>query len=213
MTRKCVILSFGFDLSGVLRAYSHFSMRSGDLFLLIIPKPINHRNESAVKDVEGFISGLQSKGVNINMDVLTVDASDVESIVKEIVGHIKNGGYEYHLEATGGVRSVCVALTVLGIIFKSNISSFRTINEANGKIASVDLPDCEHDFPKTKQNIVRFLREKGSATTKQISQYLIKDVSTVNRHLSELEKKHIVVKDSDYDAKYSLTYVGEVLSL
>lgn len=211
MTRKCVILSFGFDLSGVLRSYSHFSLKTGDMFVLVIPKPPNPRNESAVKDVEGFISGLKSKGVNIDLEVLSVDASDVESIVKNIGTLINQGGYEYHLEATGGVRSVCVALTILGILFKPKISSFRTINEANGHISQVNLPVSDHDFPRTKMMILSYLKERGSATTKQISEKLGKDISTINRHLSELEKRYLAEKDSSYDAKYSLTYVGEIL--
>ncbi len=212
MTKNCVILSFGFDLSGVLRSYSHFSLKSGDRFVLVIPKPSNPRNESAVKDVEGFISGLKSKGVDIDLKVLSVNASDVESIVRDIGNLLNKGDYDYHLEATGGVRSVCVALSILGILFKPKISSFRTINEANGHITKVDLPICDHEFPKTKKRIIDYLKREGSTTTKQLSDDLGKDTSTISRHLSELERKYLVKKDSAYDAKYSLTYVGDILS-
>jgi len=210
--KKCVIISFGFDLSGVFRAYSEYSLKRGDLIVLVLPEPVSPRNESAVKDVESFLSGLKSKGVDIDKEVLGVDANDIGSIVEDIGEIIKEQKYQYYLEATGGIRSVCVAFTILGIIFKDKIEFFRTINEANGYITEVSLPTCASDISSTKRKILYLLKKQSGLTTKDLANELDKNVSTISRHLSELEHRFLVKKDSEYDARYNLTYVGKVLT-
>lgn len=210
--KKCVILSFGFDSSVVLRAYSKYNLGSNDCVVLVVPEEENLRADAAVKDVESFLSSLKSRGVNIDLKILKVDASSIEKTIMAVADFMKeNKEYEYSIEATGGLRSVCVALTILGCLFKTSISNFHTINDASGQIIDVPLPKFYIDLPKTKKEIMRLLYMKEEANTKYIASQLNKDISTVSRHLTDLENNFVVKRDTKYGANYRLTYIGEVL--
>lgn len=212
MPKKCVILSFGFDSSIVLTAYSKYDLESGDCIAFIIPNEKNARAESAIKSVESFLSNLKSRGVDIDLKILEVDANSIEKIILKISDFILQNDYVYYLEATGGIRSICVALTISAILLYPKIASFSTINEANGNIINVSLPYFNLVISGAKKEILNLLLNKGNATTKTIATSLHKDISTVSRHLSELEESFIVEKDSKYDADYKLTYVGYIVA-
>lgn len=211
MPKKCVMMSFGFDSSVMLRAYSEYDLESEDKVVLVVPMEENARSDSAVKDVESFLSSLRSRGVDIGLDILKVNANDIEESVTRIVDFLGQTDRPCYLEATGGVRSICVALTIVGTLLNTEVSGFRTINEANGQIISVSLPCFDYKISNTKKEILNSLLREGSATTKHLSTNLGRDVSTINRHLSELEKQFLVERDSKYDAEYRLTYIGKVL--
>lgn len=210
--KKCVILSFGFDSSVVLRAYSNYNLGSKDCLVLVVPEEENLRADAAVKDVESFLYSLKSRGVNINLEILKVDASSIEKTIMAVADFMKeNEDYTYSIEATGGLRSVCVALTILGCFFKTSISSFHTINDASGQIIEVPLPNFDFDISDTKKEVIRLLYMKEEASAKYIASWLNKDISTVNRHLSDLEKNFVVKRDTRYKANYRLTYIGKLL--
>lgn len=208
--KKCVILSFGFDSSVVLRAYSKYNLGGGDCLALVVSKEENARRDTAIKEVESFLSSLRSRGVDIEMSVLRVEASSIEAVVTQVADFIAQEGYSYYLEATGGLRSVCAALTILGILLKDRISDFHTIDDSSGKIVRVPLPYSGYELSGTKREILSLIKSKGEVRTRDIARSMNKNISTINRHLTELEKNLLIERDSRYNAVYRLTYIGEV---
>lgn len=208
--KKCVILSFGFDSSVVLRAYSKYNLGGGDSLGLVVSKEENTRREAAIKEVESFLSSLRSRGVDIDLSVLRVEAGNIEAIVTQVADFITQEGYSYYLEATGGLRSVCVALTILGILLKNHISDFHTIDDSNGKIVRVPLPYSGYELSDTKKKILSLIKSLREVKTRDIAKSMDKNISTINRHLGEMEKNLLIERDSRYNAVYRLTYIGEV---
>lgn len=203
-------MSFGFDSSIVLTAYAKYNLESGDSIVFVVPSEKNVRSESAIKSVESFLASLKSRGVDIGLIILNVDANNPEKTILKISDFILRNDNIFYIEITGGVRSICVALTIIAILLRPKISSFRTINEASGNIIDIYPPYFNLIISDTKREILNLLLNKDRATTKNIATSICKDISTVNRHLSELEEYFLVEKDSKYDAGYKLTYIGYI---
>jgi len=212
MNSKCVIISFGFDSSIVLRAYSEYQLSTGDTITLVTYRKENQRTTSAIKDVENFLSSLTSRGLNINLQVLTVEADNIERTVTTISDYIKKRNQDYHLEVSGGPRSICVSLIITGILLKPRIKTASTINEATGHRPGIPLPCLDYRMSHTKKKILQIIEQREKATAKQIANDLGRDTSTITRHLKELETQKLVHRDSNYNSQYTATYIAKAIA-
>jgi len=210
--RRCLIVPFGFDASIVLRGCSRFSLGDGDRIVLLVPTGGNPRRDAAIEDVKGFLKSLNSRGITIGYEVLEVDCTDIGGVVMKVAEIMSSGdkGLRYYIDASAGVRSLCVALTIAAILLKPKISGFYTIDESTGRTFEVKLPACTLRLTNTKREILELVYRNRVMKARSIARTLGRDSSTIHRHLVELAEANLLESDASYDASYRLTYTGRL---
>lgn len=208
---KCVILSYGFDSAVVLRAYSFYGLGTGDVAVLVVPQNLDRRSEAAIKEAEAFFSSLRTRGIDIKLHTISVDADQIEEIILKLARYIVANDFEYYIEASGGVRSICIGLFLGAIFLNTRINEFNVINESTGKVFKVPIPNLNIALSDIKKDILKAIKERGELLPKAIAELLNKDISTINRHLGELERKGLVQKNRTYRGTYKLTILGKML--
>lgn len=208
------MLSFGFDTGIVMRTLSDYSLMSGDTIVLVVPDGENERKRSSIEEVRRFLSSLGERGLLLSLDVLEVNDVDVEDCVRRIASYIiSHEKSQLHLEATGGVRSICTAMVIAGVLMGDRVESFATQSEAASKKVFAPLPMCGSELTKPKLELIDVLAE-SPMPLKKLASWVKKDVSTVSRHLDELERRGLVKKESDgYMSNYALTPYGDVVHM
>ncbi|MDI6718592.1 MAG: CRISPR-associated CARF protein Csa3 [Methanomicrobiales archaeon] len=210
--RKTVIVPFGFDASIVFRGYSRFSLGDGDRLVLLTPKEKNPRKDAAIQDVESFLKSLTSRGIGIACDVIEVDTSDVGGVVTKVAEIVTaNRGFQYYLDASAGVRSLCVALTIAAILLKSRITGFFTFDESTSRTLEVKVPACAYRLTNTKKEILKTVQRYREMKAKDLAKAMGKDLSTISRHVTELEEANLIGRETRYDSNYRLTYYGSLI--
>ena len=209
---KTVILSFGFDVGIVMRTLSDYSLKSGDGIVLVVPDDDNEKKISSIKEVEKFVSTLGERGLSLTLEIIEVDDQNIEESVMRICEYmLSHPDNDYHLEASGGVRSICTAVTITAMLMGDFVKSFATLSEAASKKMFVEVPVYDNTLSEAKMNLLHLL-SKEPLVIKEISSRIRKNISTVSRHLEELEKKKLVRKDGEgYGCKYSLTPYGKIV--
>jgi len=212
---KIVMLSFGFDIAVVMRTLSDYSLTSGDTIVLVVPDDDSERKRNSIREVEGFLSALVGRGLSLSLDVVEVDDVDVEECVKRIASYmLSHRGAQFHLEASGGVRSICTAMVIAGVLMGDMVRSFATQSEAAPKKVFVHLPVCSVELTSPKLELLRALAGGKSMTLKRLALVVKKDVSTVSRHLEGLERRGLVKREGEgYGCTYGLTPYGEIVHM
>jgi CRISPR locus-related DNA-binding protein len=207
---KTVILSFGFDVGIVMRTLSDYSLRSGDSIVLVVPDDDSEKKISSIKEVEKFVSTLAERGLSLSLKIMEVDDQNIEESVMKICEYmLSHPDNEFYLEASGGVRSICTAITITAMLMGNMVKSFATLSEAASKKMFVDVPPYDNTLSDAKMVLLGLLSKP--LTIKEISSRMKKNISTVSRHLEELEKKKLVRKDGEgYGCRYSLTPYGRI---
>ena len=211
---KVLIFNLGFDISGVVSAITSMPLKSGDKLVFIIPKKDDERSIRARKDIESFIRLLSTRGLELEYGYLRVNEENIEDILKDLFKLISSTRGEVYIEATGGVRSIIVAMTIAAIILKDKVKEFHTVAETTGNRVKVPLiPYDIFRLDELDRQILKLAFESGGiVTTPYIEEQLEIPKSTATRRLHKLKEKGLLVQIGKRPATFSLTSIGEFLS-
>ncbi|RLE85718.1 MAG: hypothetical protein DRJ39_01165 [Thermoprotei archaeon] len=211
---RVLIFSLGFDISGVVSALTSMPLKSGDELVFVIPRKDNERSIRARGEIENFLRLLSTRGLRLNYRYLMVNEENIEDILKELFNLITNSSGDIYIEATGGVRSIVVAMTIAAIIFRDKIKEFHTIAETTGNRVKVPLvPYDIFRLDKVDRQILKLAFECGGViTTPYIEEQLEIPKSTATRRLHKLREKGLLIQIAKKPARFSLTSIGEFLS-
>ncbi len=138
MSGKRLYVSLGFDVTNLLSSLLDRGFGSGDTLVLIVPKNRNERNEEAIRKVELLLSELGSRGHRIDMEVLELDEHNPLESLKTLIQHIKEWDGEVYLDAVGGLRVLCVIMTIATLLVPKKDVHLTSVAENSGR--RIDIP-------------------------------------------------------------------------
>ncbi|RLE63766.1 MAG: hypothetical protein DRJ38_06795 [Thermoprotei archaeon] len=211
---KVLIFNLGFDISGVVSAITSMPLKSGDKLVFIIPRKDDDRSIRARRDIENFLRLLSTRGLELEYRYLRVNEENIEGILKDLFKLILDSQDEVYLEATGGVRSIVVAMTIAAIVLRDKIKEFHTVAETTGNRVKVPLmPYDIFRLDEVDRQILKLASESGGVvTTPYVEEQLGIPKSTATRRLHKLKEKSLLVQIGKRPATFSLTSIGEFLS-
>ncbi len=207
---KTIIFSLGFDISGIISALTTMPLETGDKLVFIIPSRDTERSIRARQEIENFLNILAIRGMKLNHTYLRVNEEDIQEMLRDIMKVILDSEGEVYIEATGGLRSIIVALTLAAVILRKKIAAFHTIAESSGKRISISLIDPNPlDLDKIDVEILKLAASlKGEITTPYVEVMLNLTKPTATRRLHKLLEKGLLVSIARKPAKYKLTPLG-----
>ena len=207
---KTIIFSLGFDISGVVSALTTMSLEPGDKLIFVIPSRDTERAQRARRELEGFLKLLAARGLNLSHEYLRVNEENVQEALSSIMSAILSGKGEIYLEATGGLRSIVVALTLAAVVLRDRIASFHTVAESSGKRVPVPIisPALLNLDPVDKEILKLAASAKGEVTAPYLEVELEISKPTATRRLRNLSKKGLLTQIAKKPAKYRLTPIG-----
>ena len=84
MKNKCVLMPIGFDLSGILRVFSEYSLQTSDRIIFIFPSVENERGRATKADIEKTLLTLASRGIKLEYEIMVVNENDFNETLKLI---------------------------------------------------------------------------------------------------------------------------------
>lgn len=211
---KTIIFSLGFDISGVVSALTTMPLESGDKLIFVIPRRDTERARRARRELEEFLKMLATRGLNLVYTYLRVNEEDVQEALSSIMYTILSEEGEVYLEATGGLRSIVVALTLAAVVLRERIAALHTIAESSGKRVPVPIPPpAPLDLDPVDREIIRLAESAGGEVTAPYLEIELEiSKSTATRRLRSLSEKGLLVKVSKRPARYRLTPLGRLVA-
>ena len=205
-----ILLNLGFDATVLLSLIPQLS--SGDRLILVLPKVVVERLMSTVEDVKKTIRSLSVKGVKVSVDTLQVDDEDIGLALDqltEVVDELKREGYEVHVDAGSGVRSIVVALTLLYQLSQGAVGRGFTRTERTGMRVELPKPiPCRVRW----RDMLEKMFEVEEATVDLVASSLRKDDSTVRRGLKELRELGLLnYRRKGQKGIYKITPLGRAM--
>jgi len=205
-----VLLSLGFDATAFITALNALSLQTGDRVIFVTPKIQTERAKRTRSEVEALLSTLAARGVKLDYKFLEVDEEDVLAAVASIAAEALSSE-EVYVEATGGVRSLVVALTLTAVLLQDRVKSLHTFAESTGRRVKAPIlaPGCL-ELSETERKILELADPKGLITLPYTADQLNLTEPTASRRLRELERKHLLQRVSERPATYLVTPLGRL---
>jgi CRISPR locus-related DNA-binding protein len=209
---KRIYINFGFDISGVVSSISSLGIDSNDEVIIIVPMTKNERSEHARAQLKDFFNTLIQKGIDFKYRYLEVNETDITNTIKNIINDTKNWNNDIYFEATGGVRSIIVAMVIAATILGNKVKSLYTIAETKGKRVKAYIPPLFPPIIDHKDQ--KILKHIGNKTVllEDITKELKIPKSTLSRRLRKLQKMGIVERIGLKPASFKTTLLCELLT-
>ncbi len=198
-----------------MRGITDYRMDAGDRLVLVRPDDICTRSNNAVSAVEGFLAHIASRGLEIELDELLVPHRDVLGCAERLLNSIErcDPGCEIYLEATGGVRSICTAMTLVAVLSGVEIAGFATLSEASGTKEQLPVPQLRFALSPSARSILTALYP-APHTRRELERQIGKDASTISRAVGQLLDQRLVTETHNGRcATLELTGWGRLLAL
>jgi len=205
-----VLLSLGFDATAFITALNALSLQTGDRVIFVIPKTQTERAKQTRSEVEALLSTLAARGVKLDYKFLEVDEEDVLAAVASIASEALSSE-EVYVEATGGVRSLVVALTLTAVLLQDRVKALHTFAESTGRrVKAPILAPGYLELSETERKILELADPKGLITLPYTADQLNLTEPTASRRLRELERKHLLQRVTERPATYRVTPLGSL---
>lgn len=212
--KKRLYISLGFDVTNLLSGLLDRGFSNGDSLVLIVPKNRSERNEEAIKRIELLLSELGMRGCRISMDILELDEHSPLEALKVLISHIKEWDGDTYLDAVGGLRVLCVIMTIASILMPKKNVYLTSIAENSGKrveIPQISLPSLI-SLSRAKLDVLKAVK-RGNGNMEGLGKLLNKDKGTVSRHLMSLEEMGLIERIHMKPAEYVISGLGDIILL
>ena len=213
MSGKRLYISLGFDVTNLLGSLFDRGFGSGDSLVLIIPKNRSERNEEAIKGVELLLSELRSRGCKIDMEILELDEHMPLESLRLLITHIKEWDGEVYLDAVGGLRVLCVIMTIATLLVPKRDVHLTSIAENSGRRVGIPRMSLSLLVYLTRAKLDVLVAIDGCGYIEELEKALGKNKSTLSRHLTSLEGMGLIEKIQHRPAEYRITGLGELVVL
>uniref|UniRef100_A0A7J3TJ28 CRISPR locus-related DNA-binding protein n=1 Tax=Geoglobus ahangari TaxID=113653 RepID=A0A7J3TJ28_9EURY len=204
-----LIITFGFDEKFCYRAIMRNRIKDGDRIILLTAGVVE-KVKRAYELVRNFISTTYK---NVEVELVELNPRDFVFGVEKVATLIKNlENYEIVVNLSGGMRilslMVYAALTLIDKDAKVEIEleDFSGVVELPKEIFT--LPKVLSKLSSEKIELIRIAKEKWEVSAMKLAEALGKDVTTIRRHIYELERLKLVEIVSRKPLKVRLREIG-----
>ncbi len=210
--KKCIFISLGFDTSSVMKAFAEYNLHSGDKFIFVTPHAKHPRKKASKEDIRNLIEALLSRGVKLDYIFLTVNEESPKDMILQIIKVILNhSDCHIYLEASGGIRAICVAMYIAGNVFSDRVKRCSAVLETTGKKINFPFITLPASLPSALETDLQEVRStEGEVSLADLAIKMEKDRSTLSRQLNELEDYGLIERKSKKPATYALTLAGKL---
>ena len=219
MHKTLFVLTLGFEEKYAVRMITRHGLDKGDR-LLIITGPRVEKSEKAISYLKEFVNRYYPQEVGI--EAIEVNVKDWLEATKTIKVTIVEQAKEFDrviVNMSGGMRALVLATFCAIILAEKELrdKKLRVELELEDGSAIVEVP---HELFKAMRAIIQLSPEKfeilqrltiSEMTVSELARELGRDVSTIRRHILDLEKAELVKISKGRPYKVKVTREAELL--
>jgi len=192
--KKCIIMSLGYDTSALMSTLAEYRVESDDKFVFVIPSTSSSRQQVTIGEIEKTLRVLESKGLRLEFQFLEIDEHHLEEAVLSIASKIvENLTREIYVEASGGLRGICIALYIAAAYFSELVIGFHTIAETTGKRVNVPISTLSTDLKGVYRTLITLVVDsRENCTVEYLVTQTSKDRTTLCRQLEKLLRLNLL---------------------
>jgi len=123
---KIVLFTLGFDTTAITAKLVETTFEPGDAIMLIVPSTESDRATAAIKSIEGLLGMLRSRGLSLQLRVVTInELSFAESVAKIYNEVVTLGAAQIEIDASGGLRVLGLAAYTTAMLLASTHPDLR----------------------------------------------------------------------------------------
>ena len=209
--KTALILTLGFDEKFCYRAILRHGIKEGDKIILITAGLVEK-----VKKAYEWIKAFVERSYDVEVRLIQIDVKDFTKAIREVM-HILDEfkGYNLIVNLSGGMRALAVIM-LLALMIKP-IRNVKLEIELEDFSGLIEIPQHLLRIHEIKQNLtdekieILKLIAQGLKDVKSLSKALKKDVSTIRRHISNLEELGLVEVEKRKPLKVKTTELANLM--
>lgn len=194
---RALICTLGFDTDPVVRRIVGSRLEEGGVLLLLTAKPLRPETESAINDIKGLVSA--AYGSSVKVEVKAINLHSFHEAVSEVRKELERFKHDdIVLNLSGGMRALVLSTYTAYLI--SGLDKAKLVIDLEGRQGTVELPcmasllTTPPQLTEEKLKILALLKEPK--TPHELSELLDKDLTTIYRHLRDLEDLKLIEREN-----------------
>jgi len=212
---KALISTLGFDEKFCYRAILRHGIREDDKVILITAKLVE-RTLKAFEMIRNFL--ISSYGSKVSIEVVEVDVKNIIGSIESVMLRLNQlKGYELIVNLSGGMRAL-ILITLLALLLRrpNNIKVEMELEDLSGVIevskSLLNAPLLTLELSDEKKKILKLIRE-GVREVEPLANKLRRDVSTIRRHVSDLEEIGLLIVEKRKPIRVKPTPLAKLILL
>lgn len=217
MELKTLIAVLGFEESVIISAVLRHKLEPGDKLVILIPQDqADNRAEAAKRRLQGFV---QQVGVGkpwLELSMMSVSEHDLEKTIPELVSFLYKEtmkGHEITVEISGGLRILCIALTLASIIVNDGLDGIYAVTEHTRKLVKLPTLKVRPRLSSALKELMSSILELEEPSLEQLATSLRKDLSTISRQVAKLDELGLLTRKGRRPTYVKPTLLGKSLSV
>ena len=209
--RTALILTLGFDEKFCYRAILRHGIKEGDKIILITAGLVEK-----VRKAYEWIKAFVERSYDVEVRLIRIDVKNFTKAIREVM-HILDEfkGYNLIVNLSCGMRALAVIM-LLALMIKP-IRNVKLEIELEDFSGLIEIPQHLLRIHEIRQNLtdekieILKLIAQGLKDVKSLSKALKKDVSTIRRHISNLEELGLVEVEKRKPLKVKTTELANLI--
>jgi len=209
--KTAAILTLGFDEKFCYRAILRHGIKEGDKIILITAGLVEK-----VRKAYEWIKAFVERSYDVEVRLIQIDVKNFTKAIREVM-HILDEfkGYNLIVNLSGGMRALAVIM-LLALMIKP-IRNVKLEIELEDFSGLIEIPQHLLRIHEIRQNLtdekieILKLIAQGLKDVKSLSKALKKDVSTIRRHISNLEELGLVEVEKRKPLKVKTTELANLI--
>ena len=222
--QKHFLIPLGYQIDYHVRALMKLGISPNDVVIAFSPSESNEearsRSEKAFQELQELLGKLGIKDVRRVVVAVNDPITAISTIVDNVAGVVGQSQGEVIISFSGGIRALGVymlmAYILLNKLLKINSRFYVVAENLDTVIELTELLNVLRipDITETELSILSHLAKTGGClSAADISEYVGKDTSTVNRQLGNLEEEGFVKVRRGRARCFEVTNAGKLLYL
>ncbi|RLE48173.1 MAG: hypothetical protein DRJ31_07770 [Candidatus Methanomethylicota archaeon] len=206
---KALICTLGFDTDPVVRRIVGSRLEEGGILLLLTAEPLRPETESAINDIKGLVDKAYLGSVKVEVKAINPrNFHEAVSTIRKELERFKHD--EVVLNLSGGMRALVLSAYTAYLI--AGLKKAKLIVDLEARQGTVELPPIASllttppQLTEEKLKILTLLQQPK--TPHELSEALDKDLTTIYRHLRDLEDLKLIERE---DRIVKLSNLGKML--
>lgn len=194
---KALICTLGFDTDPVVRRIVGSRLEEGGILLLLTAEPLRPETESAINDIKGLVDKAYLGSVKVEVKAINPrNFHEAVSTIRKELERFKHD--EVVLNLSGGMRALVLSAYTAYLI--AGLKKAKLIVDLEARQGTVELPPIASllttppQLTEEKLKILTLLQQPK--TPHELSEALDKDLTTIYRHLRDLEDLKLIEREN-----------------